>query len=276
MNQVPAVRHSVVRTVLAMTARDLRVFRRSLVMNSVRIVLQPLLFVFVFAYVLPSIGSGVGGGAPGSGGLTFSTVMVPGLIGSTMIMQSMAAIIFPLVMELSGPGGIEDRALAPVPVQVIGVQKIITAAVEGLVAGLLVIPVVMLVHAGGQAPDIGVSNWPLLIVVMLSGALFAASLGMYLGTVINPRQVQVLFTLVMFPAMMLGCVYFTWDSLSGVRWLQFAVLANPMVYLNEGLRTALTPQLDHMAVWVFMLVLVAGSALFSWFAIRTFTRRVTA
>jgi len=99
---------------------------------------------------------------------------------------------------------------------------------------------------------------------------------MLLGVTINPRQVQVLFTLVMFPAMMLGCVYFTWASLSGVGWLQIAVLVNPMVYLSEGLRAALTPQVDHMATWAFLLALVGGAALCTWLSIRLFVRRVTA
>jgi ABC-2 type transport system permease protein len=110
---------------------------------------------------------------------------------------------------------------------------------------------------------------------MLAGVLLAASLGLYIGTVINPRQVQVLFTLVMFPAMMLGCVYFRWTTLSSVRWLQILVLVNPMVYLNEGLRAALTPQLSHMPLWGFLTALIAGSALFTYLSLRSFVNRVT-
>ncbi|HWC83439.1 MAG TPA: ABC transporter permease [Pseudonocardiaceae bacterium] len=265
---IPITRPTVARAMLALTARDLRVMRRALLMNIVRIVLQPLLFVFVFAYVLPEIGA-----APGGSGL--STIMIPGLVGSTMIMQSMASIVFPLVMELAGPGAIEDRVLAPLPVHLIAVQRIVTAMIEGLFAGILVFPVALFVHSGGQQPAVDSRNWPLLVVVMLAGALLSASLGMFLGATINPRQVQVLFTLVMFPAMMLGCVYFTWASLAGVRWLQIAVLINPMVYLDEGLRAALTPQVGHLATWAFLLVLVGGAALFTWLSIRLFVRRVT-
>ncbi|MEV5576833.1 ABC transporter permease [Spirillospora sp. NPDC052269] len=270
MNEAPDTRPRAVWTFLAVMARDVRVLRRNFVMSAVRILVQPLMFVFVFAYVMPKVGGGAVGAGP-----TLSTVMVPGLVGSSMILQAMAAVTFPLVMELSGPGSIEDRALAPLSVPLLGLQKIVSAAVEGLAAGLLVFPVVLFVHASGQGPSVHVGNWPALFLVMVTGALFAASLGMYLGTRIDPRQSQVLFTLVMFPAMMLGCVYFPWARLDGVRWLQVAVLGNPMVYLNEGLRAVLTPQVDHMPLWVVLTALLLAAALLTWLAIRSFARRVT-
>jgi ABC-2 type transport system permease protein len=275
MSEIPSTRPTVTRAVLAMTARDLRVIRRTSAMNAVRIVLQPLLFVFVFAYVLPKITAAGGAAYSSPGGTDFSTIMVPGLVGSTMMMQSMATVIFPTVMELSRPGAMDDRALAPLPVNLIGLQRIVEAMIEGLLAGLLVFPVVLFVHARGQQPAIHVGDWPLLVLVMLAGVLLASSLGLYIGTVINPRQVQVLFTLVMFPAMMLGCVYFRWTTLSSVRWLQILVLVNPMVYLNEGLRAALTPQLSHMPLWGFLTALIAGSALFTYLSLRSFVNRVT-
>jgi ABC-2 type transport system permease protein len=59
-----------------------------------------------------------------------------------------------------------------------------------------------------------------------------------------------------------------------IRWLQIAVLLNPIVYLSEGLRSVLTPQMEHMPVAVVLLVLVGGTALLCWLATRTFTRRV--
>ncbi|MFD7663681.1 ABC transporter permease [Streptomyces sp. NPDC059788] len=269
LTKAPPARSRALHTFAAMMARDARVLRRNFVMSAVRIIIQPLLFVFVFAYVLPKVGGGAG-----PGGEAFSTIMVPGLVGSSMVLQAMAAVTFPLVMELSGPGAIEDRALAPVSVRVLGLQKILSAVVEGLVAGILVFPVVLLVHAQGQGPAVEVANWPMLVFVLLAGAVLASAIGMYLATRIDPRQIQVLFTLVMFPAMMLGCVYFPWTALEGTPWLQIAVLFNPMVYMNEGLRAVLTPQIDHMPSWAFLLALAVGAAGFVWLAMRSFARRV--
>ena len=237
-------------TFRAMLARELRVMRRNFVATFLRVVLQPLLFVFVFAYVIPKIGES--GFTTGRGGPNFSTILVPGLVGSALIMQGIMAVVFPLVMELSWQRSIQDRALAPLPVPLLALEKVAAAGFQALIGGLLVFPAVLLVHAKGQAPSIHIGNWPLLIVVLLAGSLLASAGGLLLGTIIDPRQIQVMFALVLLPMTMLGCVYYPWAALRHVRWLQIVVLLNPMVYVSEGLRAALTPQLAHMPAVAFL------------------------
>jgi ABC-2 type transport system permease protein len=257
-------------TFLAMLAREMRVLRRTFVATFLRVVLQPLLFVFVFAYVIPKIG----GTGLAAGGGSFATVLVPGLVASAVVMQGLLAVIFPLTMELSWQRSIVDRVLAPLPVPLLALEKIVAASVQALVGGLLVFPAVLLVHAKGQAPRVHVDNWPMFAVVLVAGAVLASAAGLFFGTVVDPRQIQVLFALVLLPMTMLGCVYYPWAALGHIRWLQIAVLANPMVYLSEGLRATLTPQLAHMPAAAFLAVLVAGAVVLCALATRTFTRRV--
>jgi ABC-2 type transport system permease protein len=57
-------------------------------------------------------------------------------------------------------------------------------------------------------------------------------------------------------------------------WLKVAVLLNPLVYMTEGLRSSLTPELPHMPVWAFMLALVGGTIGLTIFSLQTFRRRV--
>ena len=272
VGHAPAAQPTITKTFTAMMARELRVMRRNFFSTFMRVIMQPLLFVFVFAYVLPKIGGGAFGRAAGS--LTFSTILVPGLVASSIIMQAMMAVVFPLVMELSWQKSIQDRALAPLPVPLLALEKIAAAGTQGLIGGLLVFPAVLFVHAKGQAPAVHIDDWPLFLLVMVAGALLAASAGLYLGTVIDPRQVTMLFTLVLLPATMLGCVYYPWAALDHIRWLQVAVLVNPLVYLSEGLRAALTPQVEHMPTWAFLTVLVGGTVVLCRLAMRTFTHRV--
>lgn len=270
-----ATRATAPRTFAAMMARDLRVMRRNFVGTFLRVVMQPLLFVFVFSYVMPKIGPGAGG-PPGGlrGGPTFSTILVPGMVGSALLLQGMMAVTMPLIMEFSWERTIEDRVLAPVPVWLVALQKIVSGAIQALVAAVLVFPVVLLVHARGQAPTVHVDNWPLFVVVMVAGALMAAAAGLLLGCLIDPRQMNVLFTLIVLPATMLGCVYYPWAALRHIRWLQIVVLVNPLVYVSEALRTVLTPQVGHMPVGAFLAVLVLGTAAVGWLALRAFVRRV--
>jgi ABC-2 type transport system permease protein len=274
VTEAPTVHPKVFHTFMAMMARDARVMRRNFLSTFMRVVIQPLLMVFTFAYVLPKIGAGLFSGAGGGRAMTFSTILVPGLVGMSMLMQGLMAVTFPLISELSWERSIEDRVLAPAPVWVLGLQKIIAGAMQGLTAGLLVFPVVALVHAEGQGPSIAWRDWPLILGIMVCGSLLAAALGLVLGTVIDAAQVQVLFAAILMPVTMLGCLYYPWAALAGIRWLQIGVLINPLVYLNEALRTTITPDVQHMPAWAFLTVLVAGTAALTWAGVRSFARRV--
>jgi ABC-2 type transport system permease protein len=269
------LRPTLLQTFVAMMARDVRVMRRNFVSTFLRVLLQPLLFVFVFSYVMPKIGTGGGAAfAATRGGPTFSTILLPGLVASAILMQAVIAVTFPLMMELSWQRSITDRALAPVPIPLLAVQKIVAAALQAFVGALIVFPAVLLIHAKGQAPSVHVDNWPMFVLAMVIGPLLAAAGGLLLGTLIDAQRMQVLFALVLLPLTMLGCVYYPWAALDHVRWLQIVVLLNPLVYLSEGLRAALTPQVPHMPLWAILIVLVGGTIALSWTATRTFTRRV--
>ena len=277
--RAPVPRPTLPRTFGAMMAREFRVLRRNAVSTFTRAVMQPLLFVFVFAYVFPKIGGGfmLGGTSAAraaAGSITFATILVPGLMASMLLMQGIMAVTFPLVMEFSWQRTIEDRALAPVPIQVLAIQKIVAGAIQAFLGACIVFPIVLLVHAPGQGPHVHVTNWALFIFILAAASLLTSSLGLLLGTVMDPRKMQMLFAVILLPATMLGCVYYPWAALHQIRWLQFLVLLNPMVYMSEGLRAVLTPGAAHMPMWAILTVLVGGTVIFGYLGARTFTRRV--
>jgi ABC-2 type transport system permease protein len=280
--EAPEPRPTLIKTFNAMMAREFRVLRRNAIATFTRAVMQPLLFVFVFAYVFPKIGGGfnLGAGAGASAGaqvagaINFATILVPGLMASMLLMQGIMAVTFPLVMEFSWQRTIEDRALAPVPIKVLAIQKITAGAVQAFLGACIVFPIVLLVHAAGQAPHVHVTNWGLFALILVFASLLTSSLVLLLGTIMDPRKMQMLFAVILLPATMLGCVYYPWAALHHIRWLQIAVLINPMVYMSEGLRAVLTPSLEHMPMWAVMLALVGGTVVFGYLGTRTFTKRV--
>ena len=273
--EAPVPRPTLLRTFNAMMAREFRVLRRNAIATFTRAVMQPLLFVFVFAYVFPKIGGGFNlGGGTAAGSVNFATILVPGLMASMLLMQGIMAVTFPLVMEFSWQRTIEDRALAPVPISVLAIQKISAGAVQSFLGALIVFPIVLLVHASGQAPSVDVTNWALFAVILVFASLLTSTLGLLLGTIMDPRKMQMLFAVILLPATMLGCVYYPWSALHHIRWLQILVLINPMVYMSEGLRAVLTPTLPHMPMWGVLLALVGGTVVFGYLGTRTFTKRV--
>ncbi|HEU0193916.1 MAG TPA: ABC transporter permease [Gaiellales bacterium] len=262
------------RPFFALLARDMRVLRRDIVGFVARSMTQPLLFVFVFAYVLPKT-QGTGGAGHAPGGLSFATILVPGMVASAVMMMGIMSVSTPLVMELSYTREIEDRVLAPLPMWMLGCSKILSGAVQGCIAGLVVLPCVILVHAPGQAPHISMKHWPAALLVLVLSATLMAGLGLLFGTVVEPRKLSLFFTVMMVPITMLGCVYYPWAALSRVGWLQWIVLANPLVYISEGLRWALVPGVPHLPIWAFMSVLTVGTVVVCGVSTRTLRRRLT-
>jgi ABC-2 type transport system permease protein len=76
------------------------------------------------------------------------------------------------------------------------------------------------------------------------------------------------------PITFLGCVYYPWKALGQIRWLQMGVLVNPIVYMSEGLRSALTPELPHMNPVLILGMLTFFLVLLTWLGVRGFKRRV--
>src|SRR5438045_3031743 len=82
ITNAPEPAPTTLKTFGAMMAREFRVLGRNAVSTFMRSVMQPLLFVFVFSYVFPKIGSGFsagGAGAGAAGSTSFSTILLPGL-----------------------------------------------------------------------------------------------------------------------------------------------------------------------------------------------------
>ena len=274
-------RPTLVKTFNAMMAREFRVLRRNAIATFTRAVMQPLLFRLRLRLRVPEdrrrlqCSAGQRGQPPGAAGsINFATILVPGLMASMLLMQGIMAVTFPLVMEFSWQRTIEDRALAPVPIRVLAIQKIVAGAVQSFIGAVIVFPIVLFVHAAGQAPHVHVTNWALFALILVFASLLTSSLGLLLGTIMDPRKMQMLFAVILLPATMLGCVYYPWAALHNIRWLQIAVLINPMVYMSEGLRAVLTPVLPHMPMWAVLLALIGGTVVFGYLGTRTFTRRV--
>jgi len=266
----PAAREAPIRrwaAIYGMLLRDLTVLRRGFAPLMVRTVMNPLLFVFVFTYVFPRIGQGFDPG----GGLTYATVVVPGLVAVGMVFTAISAVALPLAMELGGTREIEDRVLAPVAVELVALEKIVVGAVQGIVAGVVVFPLVYFIPATEVA--IRVASWPLLLTMVLLASLAAGALGLVLGTGVRPAQIGLMFAVVVVPITFLGCVYYPWASLAPLPWLQVVVLINPLVYMSEGLRAALTPDLPHMPPLASLSVLTLQTIGLGWLGMRGFVRR---
>lgn len=249
--------------------RDGRVLRANLGEFLGRAIMQPLLFVFVFTYLFPKIGQQI---SAGGGARSFATVLVPGLVAVAAIFTGISAVGLPLAVELGYTFEIEDRVMAPVPVWAVALEKVVFGAAQSLLSALVVFPLVYLVPA--TQVSVHVSDWPLLVAVVVLTCLVSGALGLTLGTVVKPERIGLMFSVLVIPVTFLGCIYYPWAQLHAVRWLQILVLFNPLVYMSEGLRAALTPGVPHMAAWAFLLAITGSLAVLSVAGTKLFLRRV--
>jgi ABC-2 type transport system permease protein len=222
------------RAFLALCERDLWVtIRHEPVAFLAQSLLQPIFFLFVFGRVLPEIGAA---------GRSYGTQLMPGVMGLTLVLTALQNTALPLVIEFSFTKEIEDRLLAPLPVAAVGVQKMVIAALRGVIAALLILPLAALILPGGI--DLSNASWIGLAAVLVFGSLAGGAMGLVLGTAVPPNRISV----------------------------AFAIVLNPLTYVSEGMRAALT-SLDHLGVGWIALGLAASLVVFGALGVRGFNRR---
>jgi ABC-2 type transport system permease protein len=234
------------KTFVAMLARDAHVARRNLVALLLQTMLQPLLFVFIFGRVMTSSGL-----MPEN----YKGMLLPGIIGMSMVFTGIQAVAMPLITEFQFTHEIEDRLLAPMRIEWLAVEKVLAGMLQALVAGAVVVPASWLLL--GKGVNVSLERPGLFAAVLILVALFSAAGGLTLGCSVGQTQIGLMFSLLLAPMISFGCVYYPWSALSAFPVIQKLVLLNPLVYASEGLRGTLAPQYQHLSLAVVMTALVA-------------------
>ncbi len=248
---------------LAIFRRDIVVTGRELWMFLAQVLLQPLATLFIFGRILPDIGMASG---------DYARILMPGIIVLTIVITALQSTAMPLVIEFGWTKEIEDRLLAPLPVSWVAVQKVVFAAARGLVAGIVIFPLGMLI-VGSQALNVTAANVGPIAFYAVMAALVGATVGMTLGTLVGPQQINIMFALILTPMLFTGCTQYPWAELGHLRWFQVLTLANPMTYASEGMRGAMVPALPHMNPAFAIPALCAAVVLFGALGVRGFLRR---
>jgi ABC-2 type transport system permease protein len=266
IRQLDTVRYN--RTALTLNAfvqmlwRDLWVTWRDWKSFLATSLMQPVFFLFIFGRLLPSLGQATAG---------YSIVILPGIIGLTTLLTSMMAIVIPLAVEFGYTKEIEDRLLSPLPIWGVAIEKLVYAAIRGIVAGALIFPLGWLIL--GRSFAVSTEHPALLILVGVLGSLSGAAVGLTLGTMVPPTKVGLVLPLVLPPLLFTGCVYYPWAQLHILRWYQVVTLFSPLTYTSEGFRAALAPNLPHLPTLFIILGQLAFLLIFGALGVRGFDRK---
>jgi ABC-2 type transport system permease protein len=248
---------------LALLGRDVLVAGRSALPLLAATLTQPILVVLVFGNILPRLGLVAA---------EFGSVMVPGLMSITMMMAGVQGVLMPLSSDLSGSREVEERLLAPISVFLVAVEKVVAGALHAALAGLVCLPAMMLLMH--QVSGVSVRpRWGMLLPLIAACGVMAASFGLNLGSRVQPRFAGLLFAVVVGPMMLFGCAYYPYAALHVLGPVQYLFLLNPLVFMSEAMRAAVTPEVPHMPLPLLLGGLTFFTGLFVFTGARAFERK---
>jgi ABC-2 type transport system permease protein len=250
------------KTFAALLRRDAHVARRNAKALLMQTLFQPMMFVFVFGRVMT---------ASGFMPPQYKQLLLPGIMAISMVFSGIWSVAMPLISEFQFTREIEDRLLAPIEIEWLAVEKIVSGMIQALIAGFIVIPLASLIMGSGWQ---SVLTHPVLLTVLaLLVSFLASALGLTIGCSVGQQQVGLMFSIVITPMIMFGCAYYPWSALSTFPIMQKAVLINPLVYASEGFRSALAPAFPHLPVAANILALAAFDVIFLALGLRQFRRK---
>jgi ABC-2 type transport system permease protein len=253
---------------VAIVSRDLLVMRREVITFLLQTLIQPLFFLFIFGKVLSTIGAASAG---------FSTLLLPGVVALTVFLTALQGPAIDLARDLGVIREIDDRLLAPLPIVLVAIEKVLLAMLRALVGGAFIFPLAYWIL--GSSYQVRGDQIGILIGLIVLVALTGASVGLLLGTSVPIQLLPLIFALVLTPLIFTGCTFYPWASLTAIKWFQILTLFNPLTYAAEGLRYAMVPPLHGQAlqtipiVWV-IVALCASCVIALWMGTRLFRRRV--
>lgn len=251
-----------VRTFFAVLWRDVFVTGRELAPFLAQVIIQPFFMLFIFGKVLTGIGYVQG---------DFVQILLPGIVALNGFLGALQNTTMPLVLDFSWTREIEDRLLAPMPIPLVAVEKMVFGAMRGIVAALIMIPVGFLILDGIHWPA---ASWPGIVGLVILGSLVGAAIGMTIGTLVSPRRINIMFAVILVPLMFTGSTQFPWHGLAQMRWFQVVCALNPLTYVSEGMRALiLEGKVESIPLWIDVLVILASCLIFGAIGIKGFMRR---
>lgn len=245
----------------AMVQRDLLAQWRDKSEFIFRVAMLPLVLIIVYGYIMPHIGF-----VPES----FPSQMFAGMIGMSILITGIHGTAIPFTMDFNNMHEIEDRLQAPVPRNIVAYAKMFVGIIEAFIGGIIVLPISLIFMGSQITIHMDAETLPLLVLVLVLIALASASLGLLVGTIVKPPQIAAMFPGFLMPVVFTGAIFFSWYSLAPTPVFQKLVLINPLVYANEALRYALTPQIPSMPIGFSLLGLAVSIVIMGSIGFRRF------
>lgn len=251
------------KVLFTMIKRDLVIQMRDFTEFIFRVAMLPFILILTYGYVLPKIGIL---------DANFPNQMFPGMVGMSLLVTGIHGTAVPLSMDFNNSREIEDRLQSPVSINLPAYAKMIVGILEAIIGGLLVLPISLIFMKSGLNLNISTSDIPVLVGVILLSAITSATLGLLVGTIVKPQQIAAMFPGFLMPVIFTGAIFFSWESLSAIPVLKYIVLLNPLVYINEALRSIMVDNIVSMPFALSITGIVIFTIVMGYFGMKRFKK----
>ncbi len=207
----------------------------------------------IFGHVMPSMG------IPGN----FALIQFAGVLGSAGLFENYGNIAA-TIMDMAGERSIGYYLTLPVRPWAVLLSTACAYAAVGifLTLAMVLLGKVVLFNSLSLASI----AWGKLLIIIVLGNLFYGLMALAIaGHVGEVAKIGNVWSRFVFPAWFFGGFQFSWYAMhSASKLCSYAVLANPITYIMEGLRIAVLGQEGHLP-WVVCLGALTTAIVLCWF-----------
>ena len=250
-------------TVKAMLLADYVIFKKEYVNKVINVIVVTMTQIIVTIHILPYFGLQSDYGA----------FMVGGFIASYPLWESYP-LIAGLISDLDGEKRLTYELLLPVPSYLIFLKLIISFTLQSIASSFLILPISKVFIM--QQLQLQHISWLSLILMFFANNFFVGAFAIFIASTIKHiLQLEAAWQRYIFPIWFLGGFQFSWTALHTIfPRASYLELLNPIIYTNEGFRSALLSDSTYIAAYICIPLLYFFAFTFMYCGIRNLRKRL--
>jgi len=219
--------------------------------------------LIVTAYIMPYFGLQS----------NFGVFMIGGFIASYPFWKSYS-LVAELVSDLEKERRLMYELLLPVPSYLIFLKIIISFTLQSIASSIFIIPIAK-IFVVDQFNLTNIS-WVSLIMMFFANGFFAGAFAIFIASTIKyVLQLEEAWQRYIFPLWLLGGFEFSWVALHTIfPYASYLELLNPILYTNEGFRSALLADPTYIAANICIPILYFFAFIFLFLGIKKLKTRL--
>lgn len=250
-------------TIKALLFMDYTIYKKEYFKKVINVLVITTTQLIVTAHIMPYFGLQS----------NFGVFMIGGFIASYAFWKSYS-LVAELVSDLEKEKRLTYELLLPVPSYLIFLKIIISFTLQSIASSIFIIPIAkFFVVDQFNLADI---SWTSLIMMFFANGFFAGAFAIFIASTIRyVTQLEEVWQRYIFPFWLLGGFEFSWEALHTIfPRASYLELLNPILYTNEGFRSALLADQTYISTWICVPILYFFSFAFLFLGIRNLKKRL--